>query len=98
MKLSEEELSVMAGPLETTRVTLTVCEVTPLAAIVMLPVYVFAVKPDMLTDTLTDAGVVPVGVTESHGPPELVAAVAVNASPEVPPTLTGCAAGVACPI
>jgi hypothetical protein len=60
--------------------------------------YVFAVRFAGFTDTLTEPGVVPVGVTESHDPPDVVAAVAVKLVPAVPPTVIDCATGVVLPI
>jgi hypothetical protein len=51
---------------------------------------VFAVKPVVLTEMLTEPGIVPgaVGVAESHDPPDTVAGTAVMFSPGVPPTVT----------
>jgi hypothetical protein len=85
---------------ETTNVTLTVCEVAPGAEMVTVPVYVFAVRLVIFTETLTDPGVVAglTGVAESQEPPEgLVAAEALMASPELPPTVTICATGAVPP-
>ena len=85
----------MAGSLLTVSVTLTVCEGTPEAAIVMVPLYVFAVKPDVFTATLMAPGVVPEpAVTDSHEPP---VAVAVNANPVEPAMSTDCAVGAVPP-
>jgi len=53
----------------------------------MVPVYVFAVKPVGLTETPTDPGVGPFAVADSQEPPDVVAAVAVNARPLLPPTV-----------
>src|SRR5580704_8579005 len=44
------------------------------------------------------AGVVPLGVTDSHAPPKLVEAAAVKSVPVVPPTWIGCDAGAVPPI
>ena len=55
----------------------------------------------MLTEILTELepDTLPVpGVTASHEPPDVVAGVAVNPSAEVPPIVTGCAAGAVPPI
>jgi hypothetical protein len=98
VKLSGEGVAVTVD--ETTNVTLTICDVAPGAEMVTVPEYVFALKPVVLTETLTDPGVVPglTGVAESHEPPVgLVAVEAVIASPELPPTVTVCATGAVPP-
>jgi len=59
---------------------------------------VFAVRLPGFTETVTDPGVGPFAVADSQEPPEVVAAVAVNAIPEVPPTVMGCEAGGVCPV
>jgi hypothetical protein len=59
------------------------------------------VSPVVSTETLTEleADIVPdPGVTNSHGPPDVVAGVAVKASPKVPPMATDCATGAVPPI
>ena len=60
----------------------------------------FAVKPVVTTETLTDPGVVPglTGVAESHVPPDgLVAVAAPMVSPELPPIVSIWAAGAVPP-
>jgi hypothetical protein len=88
------------GVLDTTNVTLTVCEGDPADAIVTLPLYVPAlVKLEVRIETLMELGAVPEPeLTDNHEPPEVVAVVAVNAVPEVPPIVIGCATGAAAPI
>jgi hypothetical protein len=90
--LSEEVLTVTAA---TVRVTLTTCEVAPVAAMVTVPLYVPAASPDVfIKETLTDPEAEPPpGNTESHEPPEVVAAVAVKVTLDASPTLMGCEAG-----
>jgi hypothetical protein len=60
---------------------------------------VFAVNPVVLTEMLTEPGIVPgaEGVAESHEPPDVVAGTAVMLSPGVPPMVTVCAAGTPLP-
>lgn len=49
-------------------------------------------------ETLTDPGTVPLGVAESHDPPEFVEDEVVKLMPEVPEMLTDCATGGVVPI
>jgi hypothetical protein len=66
---------------------------------VMVPLYVFAVRPVVFTDTLTGPAVPEVGLAESHEPPAgIVAATAVKVTPDGLPTVMDCEAGAVLPI
>jgi hypothetical protein len=99
VKLSEPGLAEIVGVLETTSVTLIGWDMAPVAAMVTVPWYVSAARPEVFTEMLTELDpdtVPPVGVTDSHDAPPPT--VAVNARPDVPPILTGCAAGAVPPV
>ena len=82
--------------------TFTVLGVTPVAATVMVPLNVPAVvSPAVFTETLMELEFEMVPVVEfnaNHEPPDVVAGVAVNVTPGVPPMLTVCAGGAVVPI
>ena len=101
LKLSEGREAVR-GAVVTVRVTCTVCGVAPAAAIVTVPVKVpGVVRPAVTMPTLAVPDTVP-GLTAfavSHVPPAgVVAAVAVKANPEVPPTVIVFGFGMVPPI
>jgi hypothetical protein len=68
---------------------------TPGAVTVTAPLYVAAARPVVLTEMLTVAGVVPLGVAESQAAPPVEV---VNAVPDGPDTFTAWAAGAAPPM
>jgi hypothetical protein len=98
-KLREVGVGVMVGCVTTT-LTLTTCEVAPVAEIVTVPLKVpTVVKTDVFTEAFTVPGVVPEVVSIiSHEPPVDVAGVAAKPILAVPPTLIGCEAGAVLPI
>src|ERR1700733_1510018 len=96
LKVREVGEAVRAGAV-TVKLTLTTCDVSPADATVTVPVKEPAARPDVLMETLTDPGVGLVATADSHDPPDLVAAVAVKTSPEVPPTLNDCEVGAGAP-
>ena len=60
----------------------------PVDVTVTEPLYDPAARPAGLTETLTGAGTLPLGVAASHEPPVLVLAAVVKLIPEVPAILT----------
>ena len=90
----------MSAPL-TTNVILTTCDVAFAAPMVTVPLKVpGVVRTDVTIETLAVPAIVPgaTGLADSHDPPDIVAARAVKAMPEVPVTLIDCAAGVLPPM
>ena len=89
MKLICDGLAVSTGAV-TFSVTGMLAGLAPAELIVTVPLYVPALKPLVLIAMLTGDGTVPLGVAESQAavPVEVVKAI-----PDVPVTLTDCAAG-----
>jgi hypothetical protein len=86
----------IAGKVATVRVTETICEVTPAAEIVIVPLYVPAARPAGATDTVRGEGAVPdVGVTLNHE--ALKAALQVSVPPPLLVICSDCPGGIVPP-